>query len=101
MEATSNSPRLAVIIFRWLMGGEEYQKSGGQEVFVGGGRSRTMVASMEVQWSYGEVVGDRGHRCHWIGLIGGQRGTLSYEILSLTKPRGRCNLSVLVVEAKK
>ena len=30
MEATSNSPRLAVIIFSGLVGGNEYKNSGGQ-----------------------------------------------------------------------
>ena len=39
MEATSNSPILAVIIFIRSEGGDELQKSGGQEVFVGGGGS--------------------------------------------------------------
>ena len=46
-EVASNSPRLAVIIFSGLKGGDELQKVGGQEIFAGGGGSRTTVASME------------------------------------------------------
>ena len=50
MEATSNSPILSVIIFSRLAGGNELQNPESQEVFVGGGRSQTMVASMEARW---------------------------------------------------
>ena len=55
MEEKSNSPILAVITFSDLAGGEESQKSGGQEVFFGGGGLWTMVASLELLWSGGEV----------------------------------------------
>ena len=46
MEATSNSLILAVIIFKGSTGGNELQKYRGKEVFVVGGRSWEMVASM-------------------------------------------------------
>ena len=42
----------------------------------------------------------RGHHCHKIGLIGGRGETQSYEIVSLSKPRERCIMSVAVAEAK-
>ena len=76
MEATSNSPILVVIVFRGLMGGKELQKSGGQELFVRGGKLQTTVESMEAGWVRGEVGSGRGYHCSYIGLIdrgGGRR----------------------------
>ena len=70
MKATSNSLRLAVIIFSGSTGGDESQKSGGQEIFVGGGRLRTTVASMEARWSSGDVGSSGGGCCCQIGVVG-------------------------------
>ena len=100
MEATSNSPRLAVIIFIGSMGSDEYQKLGGQEVFVGGGRLQTIVSYMEVWWLGGEVDVVRGNSCRSIGLINGRRDTRSYETVILTNPRGCRTLSVEVAVAE-
>ena len=47
IKVTSNSLILEVIIFSWLVGDNTFQKMGGQEVLVGGGRSWTRVASMK------------------------------------------------------
>ena len=101
MEATSNSPRLAVIISSGSTSGDKSQKLGGGEVLLGGGRSQTTVTSMEGPWSGGEVGSGEGHRCHRIGLASGRGDTRSYKIVSPPKPRGFHTLSVAVVEVKK
>ena len=77
------------------------QRSGEQEVFAGGGGSRTMVEYMEARWLGGEVVSSRGHCCCWIILFGGLGETRSYKTVSLPKPRERRALSVAVTEAKE
>ena len=59
IKVTSNSLILEVIIFSWLVGGNTFQKMGGQEVFVGGRGTRTTVVDMEVQRLDGEVVSGR------------------------------------------
>ena len=46
MKVTSNIPQLAVIVFSGLEGGDESHDYGGEEVFVGGSRLRTTVASL-------------------------------------------------------
>ena len=53
MDAASNSPICLVIIFSRSAYGDQYQKSGRQEVFVGGSRLRIRktAASMGVRWS--------------------------------------------------
>ena len=100
MEATSNSPILAVIIFTGLTVGDESQKLGGQEVFVGGGISQTTVASMEVRLSGGEVGRSGRNCCHCIGLVRIWVKMRSYKIVIPTKPRGSRTLLVAVAEAK-
>ena len=45
-EAKSSSTRLSVIIFSRSVGGDEPQKSGGQEIFIRCGGSCTTVASI-------------------------------------------------------
>ena len=101
MESTSNIPRLEVIIFSGFTGGDELQKSGGRYIFVGCGRSRTTVLSMEVRCSGGEVGSGRGDCCCRIGLISVRGVIRPCKIVSPPKPRGRHTLSVVVVKAKK
>ena len=76
-------------------------KSGGKEVFVGGGRSRTPVVFMEARWSDGEVGSGGGYPCRQIDLISVRGETCLYEIVSPPKPRGHCNMLVAVAEVKK
>ena len=101
MEASSNSPILAVIIFSRLTGRNESQKLVGQDIFVKCSRLRTMVAYMEARWSGGEVGSGGGDICHWIVLIRSCGDTRSYKIVSPPNPRGRRTLLVTLAEAKK
>ena len=101
IEATSNSAIFAVVIFSASAGGNKSRKLGGQEVLVGGGWSRTTVASMETRWSVGEVGSGGGNRCRWIGLVGGRGERWLYQIVSPTDSRGYFTLPVVEVEVKR
>ena len=48
-----------------------------------------------------EVGSDGGRQYRWVGLVGGQVETRSYEILIPSEPRGRHALAVAVAEVKK
>ena len=100
MEATSNSPILAVVIFIGSTGGNKSQKSGGHEVFIKGGRLGKTVASIEAGLSGGKVCSRGGHSFCRIELINGWGEMRSYEIVSLHNPRWCLTLSVAVEVAE-